>query len=133
VTKIKNKRIGRPEDACYNEVNMGRWVLCLSRPVDHLFDARRKHRSVYTLAHLHTCFLTSRAIAQNACDTGCSRNVTDTRAVCPQWSATTHASPQFIGCLSASQRHEEHVTATRLARLCGPRLQASAYLCSGFV
>jgi len=28
---------------------MGRWVLCLSWPEDHLFDARRGLRSVHTL------------------------------------------------------------------------------------
>lgn len=54
MTKIKSKSKWRPEDTCYNEVNMGRWVLCLSWPVDNLFDARRKLRNVHTLEHLHT-------------------------------------------------------------------------------
>ena len=96
--------------------------------------------AMYT--HLNTCTLEHllpylACNCKNDCDTGCSWNVTDTRAVCPLWSATTHASLQFIGCLSASQRNEEHVTgkmlATRLACLCEPLLQASAYLCPCFM
>jgi hypothetical protein len=94
------------------------------------------------LANSHTCTLAHlppyiACNLKNDCYMGCSWNVTDTRAVCPLWSATTHASLQFIGCLAATERNEEHVTGkmseTRLARLCEPRLQASAYLCSCFV
>lgn len=137
--KLRVKQKEQPEDTCCNEVNMGRCVLCLSWPDDHLLDTRRGLRRVRTL---HTCTLAHlppylTCNCKNDCDMGCSWNVTNTRAVCPLWSATTHASLQFIGCLSASQRNEEHVTgkmlATRLARRCEPRLQASAYLCFCFV